>query len=184
MNNCNEILNYIEQYESEREPDLILQCEFKNGVRIQPVLESYHSTNDFKKWLNNKKQAEILPEAANIDENQYLKIYDEVISDTLVRYSGDLNLIKGSSKLINEWIYYAQNLKISLFKANDGFNTWVSCLINDKTIEHGTFMGTGDTPLIAICEMANKMGYFPTESKGRFSKFIENFIEKKGVKND
>lgn len=49
-----EVFVLIEHYEKECEPDLTVSTEFKNGVRISPTIEQYHSVTDFKRWLLQK----------------------------------------------------------------------------------------------------------------------------------
>ena len=54
MSTALDILHLIAEYENEREPDITLSCEFKNGIRVAPTIEQHHSVTDFKQWLNQK----------------------------------------------------------------------------------------------------------------------------------
>jgi hypothetical protein len=55
MNLVEQVFGLIRQYEKEREPDVILANEFKDGKRLaEPEIQVLHSVGDFKKWLLDK----------------------------------------------------------------------------------------------------------------------------------
>ena len=49
-------MGLISLYQQEREPDLTLQCNFINHVRVEPFLKEMHSVEDFIKWLKTQNQ--------------------------------------------------------------------------------------------------------------------------------
>lgn len=178
MNLTANMIGIIDQYEAERDPDLTISTEFKNGVRIKPTIKTFWSTTDFRKWLKKKMVEEEKHNHFGIEQSQLLKPYDNLIK--LLSMPQDCTVENLERYNTEQWWSYAKEIGIELFRAEDIMCqkiVWKASLINEFTMCHGTFTGEANHPALAICKMAEKLGY-DAYANVPLSRYISMFLQK------